>query len=348
MKKVRIGLVGAGNIAHMTHLPAYARIENAELVAVCDIDAEKAKKTAEEYHIPAYYASLGEMLENADIDAVDVCVWNGAHVPVCIEAARAGKHVMCEKPPATSAESMEELKRVLDETQVTYLLAVPNRFQTMNMYVKELCDKGEFGEIYYAKTSYLRRRGVPRGWFTDKQIAGGGPVYDIGVHRIDSAWYLMGCPKPVRVSAATFSKISQYEVRGDEPYTAAPSPNGNVYDCEDLGAGAIYFENGAQMIFEASWNLNLPDDGFTLINGTLAGCDVDKKKIYTQKDGYLYDNTVNIEKEEDPFEGEIRHFVDCILRGERKTRYPIEQAIVMQRIMDAIYESAATGRDVLI
>ena len=348
MKKVRVGVVGAGNIAHDTHLPAYARIENAELVAVCDIDIEKAKRAAEKYHIPAYYASLGEMLEKADIDAVDICVWNSAHVPMCIEAARAGKHVMCEKPPATSAEAMEELKRVLEETKVTYLLAVPNRFQTMNMYVKELCDKGEFGEIFYAKASYLRRRGVPRGWFTDKSVAGGGPVYDIGVHRIDSAWYLMGCPKPVRVSAATFSKYPEYEIRGYAPYTAAPSPNGNVYDCEDLGAGVIYFENGAQMMFEASWTLNLPNEGFTMICGTRAGCDVDKKKIYTEKDGFLYDNTVNIVKDANPFEGEIRHFVDCILRGERKTKYPIDEAITMQKIMDAIYESAATGRDIFL
>ena len=348
MKKVRLGLVGAGNIARMSHLPAYSRIETVELVSVCDIDIEKARRTAEEYHIPSYYGSLEEMLRHEDIDAVDVCVWNSAHVPVCIEAARAGKHVMCEKPPATTAQAMEELKRVLEETGVVYLLAVPNRFQSMNMYVKELCERGEFGEIYYAKASYLRRRGTPCGWFTDREIAGGGPVYDIGVHRIDSAWYLMGCPKPVRVSAATFSKIPQYHLQGIEPYVAAPSPNGDAYNCEALGAGVIYFENGAQMMFDASWALNLPYEGRTVICGTLAGCDVDKKEIYAEKDGFLCDHAVKIEKEADPFEGEIRHFADCILRGDRNTRYPIEEAITMQRILDAIYESAATGRDILI
>jgi predicted dehydrogenase len=102
------------------------------------------------------------------------------------------------------------------------------------------------------------------------------------------------------------------------------------------------------MMFEASWTLNLPDEGFTVICGTRAGCDVDKKKIYTEKDGFLYDNTVNIVKDANPFEGEIRHFVDCIMSGERKTKYPIDEAITMQKIMDAIYESAATGRDIFL
>ncbi len=164
-------MVGAGNIAHTAHLPAYKKVENAELVAVCDIDIEKARKTAEEYGIPAYYGSLTEMLASADIDAVDICVWNTAHVPCCIEAVEAGKHVMCEKPPATNAEDMLKLKHSIEKADVTFLLAVPNRFQTMNMYVKELFDKGELGEVYYARVAYLRRRGAPGGWFTDRDIA---------------------------------------------------------------------------------------------------------------------------------------------------------------------------------
>lgn len=77
-----------------------------------------------------------------------------------------------------------------------FLLGVPSRFNPQNALVRELLDKGEFGDIYYAKTSYLRRRGTPTGWFTDKRVAGGGPILDIAVHRIDAAWYMMGNPKP--------------------------------------------------------------------------------------------------------------------------------------------------------
>ena len=198
---VRVGVVGAGNISHNAHLPAYKSVTNAKVVAICDLDIERAKKAAEDFDIPHYYDSVTEMLANEDIDAVDICTWNSAHAPVAIEAANAGKHVICEKPLTVSVENAEKIAAAIKANGVKFMLAVPGRFGNKNQYIRKMLDSGELGEVYFGKTAYVRRRGTPYGWFTDKKTSGGGPIIDIGIHGIDAAWYLMGNPKPVRISA---------------------------------------------------------------------------------------------------------------------------------------------------
>ena len=130
----------------------------------------------------------------------------------------------------------------------------------------------------------LRRCGTPNGWFTDQKMSGGGPIVDIGVHAIDGAWYLMGTPKPVRVSATTYSNIGAREAKGMSTYIGTPSPD-NKNDCEDIGAGVIYFANGAQLFFEASWTVNLPDRREVFISGTKAGAMHTPPTIYKNVEG---------------------------------------------------------------
>ncbi|MFR5864938.1 MAG: Gfo/Idh/MocA family protein [Acutalibacteraceae bacterium] len=170
---------------------------------------------------------------------MDVCTWNNGHAPVTIAAAKAGKHILCEKPFADSLEHALEAKAAVEEAGVRFLLGVPSRFNPQNALVREMTDKGEFGEIYYAKTSYLRRRGTPTGWFTDKRVSGGGPILDIAVHRIDAAWYMMGNPKPVRVSAAVSNRLGEFQTKGIQRRQGTPCPD-NKNDTEDFGAGVIH------------------------------------------------------------------------------------------------------------
>lgn len=346
MKQVRIGLVGAGKIARDAHLPQYAKMEDVKVVAVCDIDEERAKSVAADFGIEKYYTSVDAMLADAEIDAVDVCTWNAAHVPVCLAAAKAGKHVMCEKPAAVSVEEMQELKKVLDEKNLVYLLAVPGRFSPETITLKPRIDAGELGDLYYGKTAYVRRRGEPKGWFSDKELSGGGPTLDIGVHAIDAAWYLMGQPKPVRVSAKTFTHMCETELRGS--WFGAPSPTG-ARTCEDSSAGSIYFANGAQLFFEASWSINRLNLSETILCGTKGGVQRNKPTtIFTEKDGAVYDEAVELLDSGNSFYNEIAHFADCIREGKRETKYDINQAIIMQTMLDAIYASSARGSDVTI
>ena len=350
MKEVKIGLVGAGSIAREMHLPAYEKLKGkgVKLNAICDIDLEKAKAMAEKYGVPKYYASVEEMLADADIDAVDVCTWNAAHVPVCIAAAKAGKHVMCEKPAAMTVQELYELKKILDEKNLVYVHAVPGRFSSESQNLKKRIDAGEFGDIFFANTSYLRRRGEPNGWFTDKEISGGGPILDIGVHAIDAAWYLMGQPRPVRVSAAVYSEKVNSKCDKTFAWTGAPSPNGDIHTTEDSGAGTIVFENGAQLMFDASWSLNLPDYRETFISGTKSGAvRTSQPVIYSERDGIVTDEKLYAPASNSGV-AEIEHFAECVRNGNRETRYNVVQAIVMQAMLNAIYKSAELGREVII
>ncbi|MDD4125866.1 MAG: Gfo/Idh/MocA family oxidoreductase, partial [Eubacteriales bacterium] len=158
MKKLKVGVVGAGNIACNAHLPAYAKCENAAVAAIADLNVERAKQTAERFGISAYYGSVEEMIEKSDIEAVDICTWNNGHAPVAIAAANAGLNVMCEKPMTVTVDKALEIKAAVDKAGVKFMLAVPGRFENPNMYVRNLLDKGELGEVYFAKTAYVRRR----------------------------------------------------------------------------------------------------------------------------------------------------------------------------------------------
>ena len=347
MEKLKIGVVGAGNIAKNAHLPAYQKCYNCKPVAICDLDFERAKRVAEQYGIPEVYASAEEMIAKADIDAVDICTWNNAHAPVLIAAANAGKHVICEKPLAMNLSDALLMEKAVKENGIIFMLAVPSRFGYENMYLRDMYDNGELGEVYYAKTSYIRRRGTPLGWFTDKKTSGGGPIIDIGVHRIDAAWYLMGTPKPTRVSANVFTKIGDYQTKGVGRWHGISAPD-NQFDTEDSGTGVIHFENGASMVFEASWAINAPDKSETLICGTKAGATVEPLVIYGERNQYLSDDKVTVNSSNDKFKLELEHFADCVLRGDHNTKYPIEQAVDMQRMLQAIYDSAAEGREIVL
>ncbi len=347
MEELRIGVVGAGNIAVHGHLPAYKNCKNVTPVAICDIDIERAKAAAEAFDIPEYYGSIEEMLEKSDIQAVDICTWNNAHAPCLITAAKAGKHVVCEKPLAMNLDDALLMEKAVKENNIIFFLAVPSRFGYENMYLRELYDKGELGDVYYAKTSNIRRRGTPSGWFTDKKTSGGGPVIDIGVHRIDAAWYLMGTPKPTRVSANVFNKIGDYQTKGVSRWSGTPCPD-NQFDCEDSGAGVIHFENSAVMLFEASWAINGPDKSETLICGTKAGASVEPLVIYGERNGYLSTDSVKVRSANEKMTLELDHFAECVLNNDHNTKYPIEQAVDMQRMLQAIYDSAESGKEIVI
>ncbi|HAN20984.1 MAG: hypothetical protein A2Y15_03220 [Clostridiales bacterium GWF2_36_10] len=344
MEKIRIGIVGAGNIATSAHLPAYQSCKNVEVSAIADINFNRAKLAAQKYNIPLVFSSVEEMLAGAEIDAVDICVWNNAHSDVAITAAKAGKHILCEKPMAIDFEHALLMEEAVNKAGVIFMLAVPGRFAAPNMMVRELFEKGELGEVYYAKTAYIRRRGTPSGWFTDKKTSGGGPIIDIGVHRIDAAWYLMGNPKPVRVSAATSSKIGNYNTKGVSRWVGTECPD-NCFNTEDSGAGVIHFDNGAILFFETSWAINGPEHSDTQICGTKAGVTLDPLTIYGERNEYLSNDILTVAKNDNPFLNEITHFADCVINN-KKPRYPLEQAVLMQKMIQGIYDSARLRKEI--
>ncbi len=346
-KKLRVGIIGAGNIATGAHLPAYQNLlDRVEIVAIADIVPERAKAAAESYNIPHYFASVEELLENVDVDYIDICTWTAAHAPVCIAAAKAGKPILCEKPLSATLEQGLAMEKAVKEAGVPFMLAVVTRYGAEQYKFRELYEQGVFGEIYAAKCQYVRRRGTPGGWFTDKELAGGGPVLDIGVHTIDRTWYLMGKPKPITCSAETSYRIGKYETK-DAWYWTPFGEGKGVFDTEDSASVFFRFEGGKTMMAEISWAINGPDVNTSQLFGTKAGCTFEPLHVYGEnEDGYLSDTVYEVTNY-NMFEEELRHFIECLNEGKTPIS-PMDDAVTVQRMLDAIYRSAEVHREVTI
>ena len=344
MEKIKVCIVGAGNICTGAHLPAYAKRKDVEIVAICDLNEERAKTVAGEWKIPQVFTDVNEMLDRVKADYMDCCVWTGSHAECVIAAAKHGVPILSEKPTALNLEQALAMEKAVDEAGVPFMLAVPTRYTAESMALREMVDEGKLGDIYYAKTAYVRRRGTPTGWFTDSSRAGGGPVIDIGVHCIDRTWFLMGNPRPTRVSASVSYAIGAYTTKGVSSWGG--HDGSGVHDTEDSACGIIHFENGAAMLFEVSWAINGPETNYTQICGSKAGATQDPLTIYGETDGYLSDNKINPGRN-DMFYEEIDHFIECLREG-KKPCSDIHQAVQMQRILDGIYKSAKLGKEVEI
>lgn len=348
MEKIKIAIAGAGNIAQNAHLPAYQKRDDVEIVAVCDLNLERAQECAKKFSIPHAFGNAEEMLAKVPCDAVDICVWNRSHKDIAVLAANAGRHILCEKPMAFNNAHAQEMKDAVDKSGVTFMMAMPRRFMSEVAYLHHKMESGSMGDIYYAKTSMLRRRGTPLGWFTDTAKSGGGPVIDIGVHAIDCAWYLMGRPAPVSVSAHTSYAIGDYQTKGVSRWVALDS-DVTAFDTEDSAAGIFRFANGAVLAFDVSWALNNRDSDTTTVCGSKAGALLDMANtkrpltIYAEEDDYLTDNQPTF-KQINPFEEEIDTFLRHLREG-TKPDASLEDGITMIRMLMGIYDSAREGRE---
>ncbi|MGX7417903.1 Gfo/Idh/MocA family protein [Carnobacterium gallinarum] len=352
VQKIRVGIIGTGGIAH-EHIKAYQQMEQVELVAFCDINSEQLAKMAALYGIQETYATKEELLLQADIDAVSVCTWNAAHAECAIAALDAGKHVLCEKPMATTLADAIKMQEAAERNHRLLMIGFVRRFGNDAELIKEFIEDDFFGELYYGKATYLRRNGNPGGWFGDKSRSGGGPLIDLGVHVIDLMHYLMGQPKAVSVYGATFQKLlNRPTIKDSVEYQSVSKGEQDICDVEDLATGMIRFDNGAVISIEASFSLNLKEDeGKIQLFGTEAGAKLDPElELYTNINGYMAD--VELKKPvalqmDGLFYKEIAHYIDCIA-NEKDCLAPAADGVQIMAILEAIYQSAATGHEVII
>ncbi len=354
MSKIKIGMIGTGNIAQ-THIRAYLKNPDVELYALCDIDPDRLKKTAERYGIPPErtFTDKDEMLKLAEIDAVSVCTWNSQHAPCTIAALKAGKHVLCEKPMATNARDAKAMADAAKESGKLLMIGFVRRFGNDCRVVKDYLDAGYFGNLYYSKATYLRRNGNPGGWFGDKSRSGGGPLIDLGVHVIDLVRYLMGNPQPVSVYGVTYQKLfDRPGVHKASAYRASSATEKDICDVEDLASALVRFDNGATLAIEAAFSLNIKtDEGTIQLFGDKAGAKLDPElEIFTDMNGYM--NNLSFAQKtslsfDGLFENEINHYVACI-KGEETCIAPAQDGVTLMTILDSIYESARTGHEVVV
>lgn len=353
MSKVKIALIGAGNIAN-THLRSYQQVPDAEIYAICDINEDRLNETADLFGIARRYTDVDTMLaECPELDAADVCVWNVNHASCSIKALNAGLHVLCEKPMAYSAKEAEEMKAAAEKNGKLLMIGFVLRFSDETKIAMDFIKKDFLGEIYYSKAYYVRRHGSPGGWFADKSRSGGGPVIDLGVHVIDQTRFLMGNPKPVSVYAATSHKLGSRKNMMNKPgWVPKDAKPDDIDDVEDFGTALIRYDNGAVTHLECSYDINGNNVNLKQLFGTKAGMDLTNGvKIYGVCNDFMADIEVNTsnykESGGDYFVAEMAHFVDCIANG-TACRARAEDGIIVMKILDAIYESARTGHEVIL
>lgn len=351
MKKIRIGIVGAGSISHF-HMVGYnANRDIAEVTAVCDLNEERAKAFAEQYQIPHVYTDYKTMLQEAPVDAVSVTTWNNGHAPVSIAALNSGKHVLCEKPLALNAQQAQEMEEAAKANGKLLMVGFVRRFAQNTEALKSIIDDGELGEIYSSRVSLVRRWGNPGGWFSDKKRSGGGALIDLGVHIIDLARFLAGKPKPVSVYAATFNKLGMKPcIKGVQKYKAADYDE--YCDVEDAATALIRYDNGMITYVNVTWVENAEDCNLMQFSGSQGGAQLEPVlEIYQDRNGYLTTSRPQLSYQgiemNDIFIKETRHFLTCI-KDNAPCMCPAEDGVWLMKILDAIYESARTGHEVII
>lgn len=352
MEKLKIGIIGTGGISHC-HLAGYkAEPELCEVVACCDIDFEKAKAYAKENNIPNVYPSCEEMFKHEKLDCVSVTTWNAAHMPCTVAALNAGCNVICEKPMAMNAQEAQQMLDAAKKNGKLLQVGFVRRFGDDAKAVVSMRNEGALGDVYYAKAVYLRRDGCPGGWFKDKAFSGGGPVIDLGVHVIDLCRYLAGNPKPVSVYASTYANLGPNRANGGVAAWTVADKNEHPYNVEDFAVALIKFDNGLTINLETSFNLNLKEDSNNVqLFGTKAGVQVSGvMELYTTQ----YSQHVNIQPTGKPhfdfsksFNAEMRGFLDAV-NGVAPCIATGEDGLMLMKIIDAIYASAASGKSIAI
>ena len=345
MSKVRVGVIGLGMGRH--HIAGYQTHPGAEVVAVADLDESRLGQIGDQYNVSTRYLSGEEMLQEEELDIVSIATPNKFHAPLTLAALEAGNHVLCEKPMAMSADEARAMLAAAQKAGKRLMINFSYRFTEQSQALKDRVDGGELGDVYFARTVWHRRRGLPQfgGWFGQKGLSGGGPLIDLGVHRLDLALWLMGYPRPVWVLGSTYNPIA----------TALAREHGVNYDVEDLAVGMIKFDNGATLEVEASWAANIKENELmeTRLLGTKGGL-VQRNlnetyefeaELYVERNGAHYDMVLHAPRRRRL--NAMNHFVESVVNNTPHIATGEEGLLVME-ILDAIYQSAEEKRPVQI
>jgi len=347
--KIRIGLIGAGNIGNV-HLQEFGKLgAECEFVAITDAYLPLAEQRAREYNIPVVSPSPEELIRREDVDAVIVAVPNQAHAPLTILALESGKHVLVEKPMGLDSAAAKDIVRAQQRTGKTVMVAHQMRWEPLSLKVKEQVERGELGRVYTAKTGWYRRKGIPGWgtWFTQHNQSGGGPLIDIGVHMLDLAFFLMGEPKPVSVYGSTYAEFGPKK-KGIGTW-GKPNWNG-TYDVEDLATAIIKMEDGTSLTLEVSWAVHMDTDSapFLHLMGSEGGVALrgNEGKFLTERFDQAIEAPLAAPADDEGARVRLsRHFLDCVRTGKQPWT-SAETGLRSNLIIDAIYESSRSGGEV--
>jgi predicted dehydrogenase len=342
-RKLRVGVIGVGSIGREQHLPAWASVPFAELTAAADLNEAVLQRATDQFAIPHRFTDWRDLVDH-DLDIIDVCTPNATHLPIALTALQAGKHVLCEKPLATTAADVRKLWDVSRATGRLVMAAQNFRFDAASVELKKRADAGVFGEIYYARAQWLRRRFLPaRPTFTEKALSGGGPMLDLGVHLIDLAYWLMGTPEPVSVSASAGTKLAKNPDVGG----AWGDWDHERIDVEDFAAGYVRFANGATLTVETSWLAFQPEDETVRLQcyGTHGGAVWPDAVLTGEMNREPWTKRLEGLPKRTSYREQVLAFATSVRDG-LPAPVPIEETLNVLRIIEGFYRSAKLGREV--
>jgi predicted dehydrogenase len=329
------------------HIKAFQGHPNVQVVAVSDVDEERLEHRADELGVDVRYADGHEMIAKESLDIVSIATPNKFHYPLTLAAFEAGANVFCEKPMAMNATEAQEMLQAGRKANRRLMINFSFRFSPQSRALKREVERGTLGDIYYGRTMWMRRMGMPRfgGWFGQKALSGGGPLIDLGVHRLDLALWLMGYPKPVWVLSRTYDHLARERAARENA----------EFDVEDMAVALVTFENGSTLEIVASWASHIKEGELmeTRILGTQAGL-VQRNvgegydfeaEVYMERDGAQYNLRMHRPAPSDT--GPMYHFAESVLNDTPHMATGEEGVVVMQ-LLDAVYESAKRGEPVKI
>jgi predicted dehydrogenase len=348
---IKVGMIGAGAIAD-DHCSGISRYEGAVLAAVADISAERRNDLKKRYSIAKAYATWQDLVADPDLDAVAIALPNALHAPVSLAALRAGKHVLLDKPFALSYAEAKQVVDTAKRCKKVFMLGMNQRYREDSQSLKTMVVRGDLGEIYHAKAFWNRRAGSPKfgTWFVNKKLSGGGCMLDIGVHYLDLALHLMGNWEPVSVSGQVYGKFGHRGI-GEGGWGKSDRNPKLKFNVDDFATALIRFRNQATLELNASWVLHQEqgDRNNVELFGTKAGASLAPLKLFRQAKQTGEFEVVQPQNVKIPhrYANRQANWLDVIL-GKDKPLATVEQSLMVQRVLDAVYASSASGREVRI
>lgn len=353
MSKTKVAIIGCGTIANNAHIPAYMANPDAEIKYFCDILPEKAKAAVEKYKCGIAIKDYKEVLADPEVEAISVCTPNKMHSIITIDALKAGKNVLCEKPAARIYSEAKAMQEAQHKSGKVLNIGVVNRFNTAVNKLRSMIQNGDFGEIYHVYVSFRAHRSIPGlgGDFTTKEVAGGGVLIDWGVHYLDIVMYCMGDPEPKTVSSKAFSKLGvdmkNYVYEG---MWAEDTKNVNgTYDVDDFVTGFVR-TSGPTITFNGAWAQNIGiSEAYIDFIGTKAGARLNYGgdfTVYTTACGGLVDLKPKF-PENKMFQDEIDGFLKCIKTGEKLPSH-IDTVAITAKMMQAMYDSSEQNKEIVL
>ena len=334
MNKVRLGIIGAGGIVQIQHLPFLREYSAVELVAICDIDRLKASALAKKFGIEYVYRQADDVFKRDDIDAVLISTPNNSHMPMALAAFAAKKHVLIERPIARNRNEAERMVKAAEQAGCSLMVAMNHRFRPDSLILQNLISKDELGEVYHINAAWMRRKTVsPRpAWMLDPKFSGGGVMMDLGIQMLDLCLWLLGNPEVESVKAKCYNSIYKAKV-------------------EDHAGVCLSLENGKSIILQVAWDIPSSHTiAFTTVHGETGTAWLNPLRINRELHGQMMElspgNQYNrMELYERSYENEVKHFIESVRDGRQPVSSGSESLKVMKAI-EMIYRSAAEGREV--